>query len=323
VAKTAAVKLDDQVSHRVKRQARVDDQDDGVSAEAALKLANETIAAQNKTIANVTKQAKDASTAAANATVGRISDREQTINSALSAAEMARKTADTAWRAAKQAGDIDAEAEALDMLAEAKLEIKTWTSEKQKFDAQKPQLLEQAKNTAAGPANDPENDARSAQWISDHPKFNTDAKYKQRALDLHAAAIARGLVGGSPGYINYLDDGLTELYGEDHGKMTNDSGGGSRTSRAADTRVDRGTSAGAPPSRDSDRGSFSAHGVRLIRNSDGSKSVQGEPPAEWVDGAKWTGMSLPEYCVSMLELEEEKQAGRGQVVQMGDGVIYR
>lgn len=311
----AALADDATKSVRVGRKARQESDEGALSPEEALKIAQATIRQQNETIRTVSADASSARAEAANATVARVGDRESQIVASIAAADMALASAGAAFRAARESGDVEAEAKALDLLGDAKFEHKKWTEEKAKLEAAKPQILADAKKKAEAPQGNAEYDAAANQWVAEHPLMNTDKEYTADALDAHTAAMARGHAPGSPAYLGHINTTLTRLYGKNHGHAADDDD-------KADTGARNGASMAASPGRESSSG-FSHNGLRLITGSDGKYQVSGNIPAEWRDAAKWSKMTEADYCVAQLLAAKERKEDNSGAQEYSGGVIYR
>lgn len=315
-------------TRRVVRQPRKE-----AGADEALRIAQETIERKDRELAAANQRADEAgksvlkaNTVASNTAMARISDQEVAIKNGLSAAEKSVETATLAWRQARQQGDVEAEEKAMDALGDAKIEKARWKERNDAFTQQKPALEEEAKRPAVQPAaveagKDKMSD-ESRRWIESHPKFNTDASYRQDALDAHEIAISRKIPIGTTQYTAFLDNHLERLYGKDHGMQEQDRDRGGERERSPRRGPDRGASSGATPSRDRD-GSFAYNGVKLGTDAQGKKTVTGDIPAEWVNAAKWNGMDPVAYAVSMLEIEEERSRGHSPILQEGQGMVLR
>lgn len=309
----AALAKDDTKSVRIERKSRQESDDGALSPEEALKIAQETIKAQTKTIETSRTAVAAANTEVANVTVARLNDRKNQIAASITTAEMALASANTTFRAARESGDIDAEAKALDLLADAKLEHKTWSAEKVKLEALEPQILAEAKKKTEAPQGNAEYDAAANQWIAEHPLMNKDQDYTDAALDAHAAALARNYAPGSPQYLSHINGTLTRIYGKNHGRPDDSAG---------EKRNDGGSSTAAAPGRES-TGGFSSHGLRLVTNADGKHSISGNIPADWRESAKICKMTEVDYCVEQLLIAKQRQEDNSGVQEYAGGVIYR
>lgn len=315
-----AALADDPQSRRVQRGTLSPEQEIE-AARQSLERKDATIATQAATIESVSAHAAKAGAAGAQAAEARIQEREGSLSNAIKAAETSVAAAKAAKRSAREAGNNDAEMEADDALTDAKVELRVLVGQKADFDAQKPRLLEEAKALAKAPPVPADTSGRD-RWFSDHPMFNTDATYKQDALNAHELTVAKKIPTGSPQYFDFLNTHLERLHGKGHGKPKENGGGQQQQQQQ---RQD-GSSAAAPPGRDV-TGSFdvSVDGstLRLTRGADGKKQLTGTIPGAWREAASWVNMSEIDYAIQQVEIREEQAAGRGTVVQMGDGAIYR
>lgn len=307
-------------SQRVGRRATKQ----SISAEDALAEAQRTIKAQAGQIDSLEKtNAKTAETAlsrgadASNATLARLNERETAIANGKTASINAVQVAQSLWRTAREAGNLDDEQKANDMLTSAKVDLKSWEFQEEDFKARKPQLVKEAESLAKVPI--AVDNSRSERWKADHPKFKTDSKYNADAIAIHELAVAKNIPPNSDAYINFLNDKLALIHGANHGKDDDgeeDQGGGRKP---RDRSLD-----GAPPSRDSGGAlTFNGSGgnLRLSRGSDGKERLDGDIPAEWAQAAEWSGMDSVAYAISQMKiLEERKRNGSDGTLEAG---VYR
>lgn len=89
--------------------------------------------------------------------------------------------------------------------------------------------------------------------------------------------------------------------------------------------MSRGTSSGAPPSRETDGRSVrtGAGNLRVVQDRDGNDAISGTIPAEWVEAAKWCNMDAEDYALEQLRIEEENRTGRSPNEYRPDGVTFR
>lgn len=312
---------DDQGSKRVERQrSNLSPEQEIAASRAALERKtkeNTTLAgAADKATATAAEYGKEGAAAIR----AQVADAERAIANGISAQEAKRDAAQVAWKSAREAGDVDAEQKANDMLTDAKVELRVLSGQKATFDANKPHQLKKAEAMEKGPPAVARPSAESQKWLDDHPEFETNPQYRADALDAHELAIAKGIPNGSTAYVTFLDSHMARLHGKEHGR------GGSKADDAGDGGVNRhSTSSGAPPSRDTAGGlsaTVDGYNLRIIVGQDGKEKLVGDIPPAWREGAKWSGMNEVDYSISQLKIQAETKAGKGPVL-MGEGAIYR
>lgn len=309
------------VSRRVERKGR-----EGKSAEEQLADVKKQLEAKDGENAQLRTQVVQATTdrnklaaTAAATTEARLTEREQALATNISGAKQRVATASAALKAAKDAGDGDAELAANEQLIDAKADLKLYEREKAEFDQAKPKLVEDLKEAAKPvevPAAKSGVSASAQQWIDEHPRFNSDPEYKQAALDAHDLAVQKYKhAPDSPAYFAFLNKQLNAMFGDDHGQ-----GEAMQRTPRKGRETDR-TSEAASPGRGGD-GSIQSrtHNLRLSYNQEGKPLVSGEIPAAWVEAAKWCGMTPVDYAVS--KLEEEASGEPGYTVE-GSRAVYR
>lgn len=262
--------------------------------------------------------------AAARAQVQRMQQQRQQdsramVQAALAQVEAQIASATSAYRLAREAGDLDAEIAA--------------NQELQAAAAQR--ALLQSQGAAAGQdqqaGSDPQADMvvvngrtltrRSADWVRSHPRFNTDRAYRGVAIDAHNEAQQLGLAVDSPEYFDHIERALDEQFGGDDRSQSRGNGGSQEMS----------SSGGAPPTRHQG-GSVSGRTVSTLfgplivrRSASGGMQIQIPPDrrADWEEAARINGMSLGDYCKSQVEIAEERaQGGNGGLIT-AEGMVYR
>lgn len=195
------------------------EQPDQISPEDALAESRRQLQASQQQTADARRQAREAqqqaqraSQQAHEATTARVSDREVAVTSVLDGAKAEVMHAKSAYRAAREAGDVDAEIAAQELLANATMRAGAATAELDRIKAA-PKQQPQAQPQQGGPS--PEAQA----WLDAHPAYNTDRKYKAIANEAHNEALKAGHRDGSQSYVDYIDGVMTEEYGEGHGQV--------------------------------------------------------------------------------------------------------
>lgn len=246
------------------------------------------------------------------AAVVRVNDRRVAVSEAISSATSEKNQAVAAKRAAREAGDIEAELKADEALQAASFRLHSANAEL----ASLPKEGDPA--SAAGRVTDPgaQGNGVSPQaqaWIDAHPRFNSDKGYRDAMLASHAALLRDGVMEGSPAYFRGLDETAAVLDGTGNG-------GGGRMGEGGGNGNGKGQPfGGAPPARGGGGGGGGGSGGRTVnvrvgpdrlvpvtisRRSDGSIAKIHVPPGDRADleeGAKICGMALGDYIVDMVE----------------------
>jgi len=221
------------------------EQPDQISPEDALAESRRQLQASQQQTAEARRQAREAQQTAQRAaqqsqeaTAARISDREVAFNSVLESAKAEITTAKAAYRLAREAGDVDGEIAAQEMLAGATMRAQNANAEIERIKAApKPEVQQRHQPTQQQGGMTPEAQA----WADAHPAFASDRRYKALAVAAHEEAIEQGLQADTPAYFDHINDALTQEYGEGHGQV-----GGRQVQQQPRQRQQ---SDGLPPSR--------------------------------------------------------------------------
>lgn len=221
-----------------------------ISPEDALAESRRQLQASQQQTADARRQAREAqqiaqraSAQAQEATTARVSDREVAVTSVLDGAKAEVTAAKAAYRAAREAGDVDAEIAAQELLASATMRAGAATAELDRIKAApKPQPQAQP-NQQGGPS--PEAQA----WLDAHPAYNTDRKYKAIANEAHNEALRAGHRDGSQSYVDFIDGVMTEEFGDGHGQVGDQQVQQPRGGRQQQQSARANGGDGLPPSR--------------------------------------------------------------------------
>lgn len=229
----------------------------GPSPEVVLADVNRQLQQRDQENARLRQQAEAAMLARQQAEARSHTDRKTVLGEAIAGAKSEAEAAASAYRSAREAGDFDAEATALRRMNAADFRLNQATAE-----------LEMAKDQPA-PAPQPQPgpqawkpSAAAQRWMDEHPRLNTDPKYQQDALALDRKALEAGCASGSDAYVDYIERGMTRLYGQGHGQV-----GGQQ--RMSNERGDGGSVSPAPSGGGDRRG-----GARLVRYPLGDMQVR-------------------------------------------------
>lgn len=202
--------------------------------------ARATAAEQRARDAEAARLAAEAQVAAA--AKGRQGDRAIVVQSIIESAQAELEGAKVAYKAAREAGNIDDEVEAQSLIAAATAKM----SEHQREAAW---LAAEAKRPAPVQQQAQRTPPAVQAWFDSHPRFTSDDDYRAYAEGLHNAAMRAGQDGQSQQYVDWIEAKLTQKFGEGHGTAeagTTADHGGRRT--VSDSGRDRGGDS-LPPSR--------------------------------------------------------------------------
>lgn len=303
-------------------------------AEAQLEALNATLADKDAELANARAEAVTARRAAAEAgnTVvsaahRAVAERESNIDSAIEARKTMIANARRALKAAMDASDAEA-------VADAQTEIATATAETVQLQRDKGQVEADKERLKAAPAARQEQprgpSAESLAWIRAHPRFNSDPEYQAAVTAADKAYVT--LHGwdnyGKKHYVDFVESTMTDRFGEGHGKTTRSSKPtasrerpASSTAARADAGADGGGSSGGA------NGSITlkhAQGtISLRRNADGKETIVGTIPSTWAEAARWCGMTPQAYAIDQIHIQDQKRRGEDVGLRMGDGEVMQ
>lgn len=308
-------------SRRVERKSRRE----GPTPEEALKTVREglgkQVTAATETANDAIKRGNDMAATALATTEARINDQEQSLVSQIAATKQAIETARTAKKAARDAGDGDAQDAAEDALIDAKTSLRVLEIQKVNFDAAKPRLLAEAKEAAKPVAPVVDNSA-SVAWIASRPRFNKakDPAYHAVAIQADAAARAAGHKANTAEYFDFIDADLAKAFGADHAT----GGETPHTRQPREARTPE-TSMATPVGREGagDGYQSSQHNLRITTGADGKRSLTGTIPAHWAEAAKWNKMDPVSYALAQLDIEAEGNGANGGFDPQGRVQVYR
>jgi hypothetical protein len=206
----------------------------------------------------------------------------QVIANALTAAEGERRELRSAIRQAKEAGDYDAEVEALDKLGQLNVKVQRLNEGKAELDSR----AEQERDAAKRPADPVENyiqqanlSPRAANWIREHSDVVTDRNMTTKLTAAHWGALADGITEGSDAYFEAIEQRMG--FGDQQAARQVEAQQPARRQAPA-----------APPSRDGGTGGSARPGT--IRLSAAQR-----------EAARMAGISDAEYAQNLVALQRE------------------
>lgn len=209
-------------------------------------------------------------------------DKEVSIESRLSAATSSLSSIKQQLKIARTNGDIDAEIELEEKLADERYQLNAITWEKNNLAGQKKQREDAAKNAVDQPSVR-KHTAREQEWINSHPRYDTDEEYQAEVWKLDGLAKKRGIRADTDAYYEYINKGLDKTYPSE------------QTSGNTTTRQNNAASTAAPASRTSGT-------VQRI----GTNGNKVRLSAEQLDAAEACGMTPAEYAADLINIENEK-----------------
>lgn len=198
------VQTPEQLAEEHKRQ--IDELTRQAQADRAAKLESDRRAAE------MADKAKAAQTDA-------FSAQEKAIASQLETQERLVQQAKASMRAARDAGDFDAEEKAMDSLTDAKVAISTLNNQKA--------YLETVKKQAPPPQSQQSQQSQpqqevyrgrhgfskaSEEWIDKHPEFDSDPFYKTMVISAAQAAVQDGCVADSPQFFRFIETTVSKAF---------------------------------------------------------------------------------------------------------------
>lgn len=224
--------------HRGEPEVTIDqERQSGPSPEHVLADVNRQLQQKDQENARLRQQAEAADAARRQAETRSQTDRKTVLGEAIAGAKAESEAAAAAYRAAREAGDTDAEMAAIGKKNAADYRLNQASAEL---------AAEPAAATQQQPGPQPWKPSAAAQrWMDEHPRLNTDPAYQRDALNLDKEAVSAGCASGSQAYVDYIERGMTRLYGDGHGKaggqqrMNNERGDGGSVSPAPSGGGDR------------------------------------------------------------------------------------
>ena len=300
--------------------------DDGAAADAVVNAAD-VVKERDAALAQerAARQAAEASAAearrvAAVHAAGRRDERTMAIAAAVEAAKSDQERAKAAMRTAREAGDVEAEAQAIVELQNSSFRFSQASAELAQIQSGQSAPAARA-NANQQPAISPAAQA----WIDAHPRFNTDPAYQHEML-AHHHRLARDSGEGSPAYWRGLDAAHAAIEARE---------GPSHTEKPADRDSEpmaySATSTAAPSSRGSGSSNSSSRIETLLgevyvsRNSDGRIGIRIPPHLREVfeEGAAICKMPLHEYAYEQVKIAQERQAGGHGGLITSEGNRYK
>lgn len=309
-------------------------------AQRQIEAKDQQLAAERERVSRAERERDEAKRVGTEAHTDRLTQQEVAISSALAAGKAKKTAAQAKMRQARESGDFEGESAAIDEISAANFEVMRAEEAQRQFTQWKqrqPKPEERQQQTRQETRNQGEPTAEAQRWLDEHPRYSSDAEYRADANASHQAAIESGCMEGSQAYINYIENRMTRLYGENHGQvggqqrgMQQRPNGGSMNQKQPQRAA---SSTAAPPNRggserlpvgsaeykDPSTGAV----LRLVQTSDGKETVSGTIPADWVTAAKWNGMSPASYAVEQLKIQEEMKQGINTGLRYGESGTYR
>ena len=281
------------------------------------------VAEQRRLAREAQQQAAAALAQADQARRSQFSDRQAVVAQAMESAKAEQTAARATIRAAREAGDVDAEMAAVEGLSAATFRFTQASSELEALKAATPTPV--AQQPAQRPQQ-PQISARAKQWLDDHPRYETDKPYKAMAQFAHNEAVQMGYGTDSQEYIDHIERLLTEQFGENHGHTPQ-----TRSSHVPPS--DR-SSSSVPPSRGGGGGpnaggylpvktALHRDPIYVRRDRDGNISnirfSSAEQGKDFREGAETCRMDLADYVLDHIRVADEiASGGTGDLVR-GDG----
>lgn len=286
--------------------------DDVASPEDVLaNMETQLLAAEAAT--HTERQARiDAENRAAQAGHALVGAHTMTLDSAETAQKGRLEQARANYKAAREAGDIDAEQRAIEESSAARAELSHISFQKTQA-ARQPAPQQQAGNVP-GPA--------AQKWLADHPKSGSDPVYRAALSVVHGQAVAAGLTVESPEYFSFANRELEARFGADHGKdvpVNKPNGAGVRRPVASST-------AAAPSRAGASNGRTGTDNNALLAKL--NQIAEGDDPitmADFEEAAQYTYPRLDkaEAVAKYAKAQEAILGTQSRTITTGNGKMYR
>lgn len=211
---------------------------------------------------------------------------QQIVESAIERLNTERDILKAHYRAARESGDIDAEIEANDTLADVAAKLTQLNTGLQAMKAQPTQEAPKVSRTG-DPVEDlargmeAEGHTSSAAWIRKHPEFARDPKKYAAMIGAHNVAVnGRGLTPGTPEYFADVEKTLDINPAQRHEEHRDDPPARDQTSTAAAPVRERGADT-PPPAAPPSRGNNGKGAVRLTPAQLEAAQISGLTPEEY------------------------------------------
>lgn len=286
----------------------------GLSPEDALFNVEAQLRATQEEAARERQARADAESRAAQADNAVVGAHAAAIDGAISAAKSQLDAAERDFIAAREAGDVSAEARANRLIASLAPRL-------DRLEEQKAQIARQpAPQAQPSGGNVPGPDAQ--RWLAEHPKSRTDPVYRAALGVVHDQAVQAGLAVESPEYFKFAERELAARFGANHGKdepVNKPNGAGARRPATSSTA--------APLSRGGNAGARGASNVRDIV-ARLNEMHEGEDPItvadiEEIAQSTWPKLDRDAAIKRYVESQEQILGQRQSVQNTGNGKHYR
>lgn len=166
------------------------------------------------------------------ATQGQSQATRSSLDAAITAEERRIQAAKQQFRHAREAGDFDAEEQALDQMQEARARHLALQREKQSWDQWEEHQKRERENVSPQPKAPQQRPAQqyapeAQRWVEEHPRFNEDPVYRGIVMGAHEKAVRDGAAPNSRLYFQMIDQAVSrferlESLDRDDGERTPD-----------------------------------------------------------------------------------------------------
>ena len=233
------------------------------------------------------------------------------LEQAIQATEAKRIQAKANYRAAREAGDIDAEQEASEAAAKASIRLDALKAEQERLKNAPPRQAAPQQQQSVLPG------AEAQRWLAEHPKVNTDRVYAAAVTQAHHQAVQSGIEVESPDYFRFCEAELRARFGPNHGKEESAvTETPSRQQQAAPAKPKPqapASSYATPPGRGNATNARGANDINTIA------SKLGIDPDVLREFADVNNMPLDKYLKAQADIIAE----RGGSITYGEGAVLR
>ena len=290
-----------------------EDDSEAIVAESARQIQqhDRQVAESRRLAADAQARATAAEQALVQTNAARLTDQEALLAGVLESSKNEQAAARLAIRSAREIGDTDAEADAIEALAQATYRSSQASGDLAQIRAVQAQQPARPRQASQQPAqNGPTPEAQA--WIDSHPAYLTDMVYRGAANEAHNAAVAAGLPEGSQHYIDHIDRLMEDHFGAGHGQSGRQNAPPRRDANVRNTSL--------PPSRGQGAQAGGYKRVQtiltaeplLVQDRGNGMSVKfssDEQRRDFEEGARISKMSLAAYVKDHIDIAKERAAG--------------
>lgn len=305
-------------------------------AREALDRSNSQLTASQQREASARSEAARARDEAARVSQGRAADQRAVLAQTVETADAELARARIALKSAGEAGDFDAMGSAQEAIASATYR-KTHASGQLAALGEPGDQSQQRQQPAPQQNGGATPGPRSRQWLTDHPRMDTDREYNATAVMAHSQAVNRGFAPETDQYFDHINRVMDAAYGHGNGgsnggqrEMPGNEGRGSGGHSGPSNRGGGGSQSGAFKAVKTGLGTLevsdTAAGGMRIRRPQGSTLENMEEGAKICYPSEWSkdpAAALATYMGEQIKIAREIEGGGNASLIIGEGNTYR